>query len=203
MKIPEAVGDPRVVWQGTLPDGRPLPGKAVLAQEFRFPDGTTSEFYSWKGGRPVIVLPFTRSGEIILVRQWRSGSNSVIIEAAGGHPDKEGESPEETLAREFREETGYQAEGVVKIPSFFLDPPSNGVVVSTYIAYGCTRVGEMKLDPAERMERVVMPFKDWLRSLWRESDDKDSKTITALFLALPKLPMPLRRIFLSALGEAI
>ncbi len=198
MKVPEREGEPVVVWQA------PYPSKIVVRQDFRMPSGKLEDFYFWgRGGRPVIVLPFTEEGEIILTHQWRPAIDSVVIEAPGGHPRRgnEAQSVEDLLREELLSETGYEPQRIAKIPEFNLDPPSNATVVVAYIAYDCRRVGEPKPESGEVLERRVMGFSYWLRSLWKEGPDKDSKTVTALFLALPYLPVKVQQEFLRILAD--
>lgn len=180
MKLPKPVGEPTVVWQG------PLPRLIVARQDFEFPDGQVRDFYLWgKGGRPVVVLPITAEDEVILTRQWRAGSNCAVFEAPGGHPEP-GQTPEQALAAELRQETGYEPERIMKLPELWVEPTSNATVVVPYLALGCRKVAEPEPEAGEFLETVLIPLSQWLRTCWSASDNtRDAKTLAIALLALP------------------
>lgn len=69
--------------------------------------GATHSFLLIEMSDWVQVVPFTKSGELILVRQYRQGSRRDSLELPGGLLDKEDETPESAAKRELLEETGY------------------------------------------------------------------------------------------------
>ena len=195
MNTPKKTGEPVIVWQGVFPDGRPIPGKAILAQKVEFPDGSIHEFYYEDGGRPVIVLAFTVAGEVILTDQWRIGRERVL-EAPGGHPD-EGATPEEALTTELREETGYAAGRILKLPRFSIVPPSSTNVTIPYLALDCVKVGEPKPEKSEWIKQLVLPFPEFLALFQGEETSVDGKTLAILALALPYLSPEFKAAFLN------
>ena len=56
----------------------------------------------------VNMVPITKRDEIVLIRQFRHGSQSVTLEIPGGMIDA-GEEPSHAAMRECHEETGYLA----------------------------------------------------------------------------------------------
>lgn len=54
------------------------------------------------------VIPITKNGEILLIEQFRQGSNSITIEIPGGLVE-DGEDPQIAARRECIEETGYSS----------------------------------------------------------------------------------------------
>ncbi len=82
----------------------------LRARRYRHPDrGNEGEFYYIDSRDWVIVVARTASGELILVRQFRWGTDALSWELPGGIVD-EGEDPITAGLRELREETGYVAE---------------------------------------------------------------------------------------------
>src|SRR4051794_37215030 len=59
----------------------------------------------------VNIVALTPDEQVVLVRQYRFGSQRTTLELAGGTVDP-GEAPLAAAVRELREETGYQAESV-------------------------------------------------------------------------------------------
>jgi ADP-ribose pyrophosphatase len=54
----------------------------------------------------VNLVPITEQNEIVMIRQYRHGSQRVTLEIPGGMVDS-GEEPSKAAARECHEETGY------------------------------------------------------------------------------------------------
>jgi len=79
----------------------------LRARRYRHPQRENdSEFYYIDSRDWVVVVARTLSGELILVRQFRCGSNALSWELPGGIIDS-GEDPVEAGLRELQEETGF------------------------------------------------------------------------------------------------
>jgi ADP-ribose pyrophosphatase len=63
-------------------------------------------YYTFRSPDAVLILPITRDGRVIMVRQWRHARNKVSLELPAGGIDT-GEPPEQAARRELLEETGY------------------------------------------------------------------------------------------------
>src|SRR5215208_6363815 len=67
------------------------------------------------------ALPLFDDGTIALVRQWRYPLNRYSLEIAAGRIEQ-GQTPEQTAARELEEELGYRAREFHKISEFQVAP---------------------------------------------------------------------------------
>src|SRR5690349_9000547 len=73
-------------------------------------DKTEHEFFVIDSVNWVNVIALTPENQIILVEQFRHGTNTIELEIPGGMMDPDDASPEATGLRELCEETGYEGE---------------------------------------------------------------------------------------------
>lgn len=105
----------------------------------------------------VNVVALTADGAFIMVHQFRHGVGKVTLEIPGGLVDP-GEDPATAAARELLEETGYSAGTVRKIGEVSPNPALFDNRLFTYVAEGCTPVGEIENDSTEQTEvELVAP----------------------------------------------
>jgi ADP-ribose pyrophosphatase len=77
-------------------------------------DGTADPFYSLSLPDYVAVVATTAEGHYVLVRQFRPAVEAVTLELPAGLID-DNTTPEQTAARELREETGFVADHVTRV----------------------------------------------------------------------------------------
>ena len=110
----------------------------------------------------VNVIALTDDGQIVLVEQYRHGTDEMTLEIPGGAVDP-GESPATSAARELEEETGYLATEIIEIGRVDPNPAFLSNRCWTYLALGCRADGEVHLDPSEEIEVSLAPIKDFAR----------------------------------------
>lgn len=118
-------------------------------------------FYILDAPEWVNVMPLTADEEIILVEQYRHGTQEPTLEIPGGMVDG-GESPLEGAKRELLEETGYRSDtwkGLGKVSS---NPSMMNNYTHMYIARDCEFVGAQNPDEHERIEVHKMVLDDFL-----------------------------------------
>jgi 8-oxo-dGTP pyrophosphatase MutT (NUDIX family) len=99
----------------------------------------------------VNIVAVTDNGEMVLVEQYRHGTDEMTIEIPGGAVDP-GEDATTTAARELEEETGYRAAELVEIGRVDPNPAFLSNRCWTYLALGCRSDGEIRPDPSEEIE---------------------------------------------------
>lgn len=106
----------------------------------------------------VNVVAVRDDGQVLLVRQWRYGTEESTLEIPGGMVDA-GEEPATAAARELEEETGYRAGRLEHLGTLEPNPAIQSNRVWTYLATGLTQVAETPLgDGDEEIEVVSVPL---------------------------------------------
>jgi len=110
----------------------------------------------------VNVIAVTDDGLMVLIEQYRHGTDEMTLEIPGGAVDP-GEDPATSAARELEEETGYRASELIEIG--WVDP--NPAFLSnrcwTFLAIGCRSDGTVNLDPSEEIVVKLTPLGDFAR----------------------------------------
>ncbi len=105
----------------------------------------------------VNVVPLTDDGQVVLIRQWRHGTEEVTLEIPGGLIDP-GESPMIAGARELAEETGYQAERLEPLGWVHPNPALFSNRCYTCLALNCRVVGPPRLEDTEQIQVEMRPL---------------------------------------------
>lgn len=122
----------------------------------RLPNGrlTTREVIRHPGA--VCIVPLTKEGDVVMVRQYRYPFTRVLLEAPAGKLDP-GEAPEECARRELSEETGAEAGELEYIGDYY---PSVAVLnenIHLYIARDLTfRNAHTDEDEFLQVERIPL-----------------------------------------------
>lgn len=92
----------------------------LVAKEVDFGDGKNQIYHAFCQEDYVSILPITREGNIVLVRQYRPAIEGFTLEFPGGTVSK-GEAIVHAAIRELQEETGYRVQKVQELPSMSPD----------------------------------------------------------------------------------
>jgi 8-oxo-dGTP pyrophosphatase MutT (NUDIX family) len=105
------------------------------------------------------VVAETAEGELVLVWQYRYGTDAVSLEIPGGVIDP-GEDPVTAAIRELREETGYEAESIELMSVVEPNPALQNNRCFTFLARGARLVGPTAFDDLEDLEVALVPRGD-------------------------------------------
>ena len=108
----------------------------------------------------VNVIAVTPSDELVMVEQFRFGSESVTLEPVAGIVEA-GEDPMDTCRRELLEETGYVSEGTIRPIGWTYTNPA---ILTNKCHYGLITdvkpTGKRNLDQHEQLATRLVPIAD-------------------------------------------
>jgi ADP-ribose pyrophosphatase len=102
------------------------------------------------------VVAITPADEIVLVWQYRFGTDALSLEIPGGVIDP-GETAAHAAARELREETGYETDGVEPLLVVEPNPAIQNNRCHTFVAKGARLATATQFDPMEELETALFP----------------------------------------------
>jgi ADP-ribose pyrophosphatase len=102
------------------------------------------EYVGRVGGTQAAVVIAIDAGHVILVEQYRVPLGCACLELPAGlvGDEQAGESAEASAARELEEETGYRAERVTSLGTFYASPGMVSECFTLVRAEGLTKVGK-------------------------------------------------------------
>lgn len=105
-------------------------------------------------GSAVIIVPITQEGKILLAIEPRVFTKETVgIGFPAGYIE-EGEKTWESAKRELLEETGYQAQELHYMTSFYQDEGCSSAYNTIYIATGCQKIKDQHLDKDEYIRYI-------------------------------------------------
>jgi len=134
----------------------------IEERTYEMPDGQTKKFYIKMTDPSICILALTENKQVITVEQFRPGPNKVLNELPGGYVDA-GETKEEAIARELREETGY--EGDIQFVTNCFDDAYVSMERGCFVATNCKKVGDQKLDDSEFLNVKLIDLPDFMKQI--------------------------------------
>ena len=119
--------------------------------------GTQHQFYYIDTADWVNIVPITDNDEVVCIRQFRHGNETITLEIPGGMVDP-GEDPAISAARECLEESGYSCDNVESLGVLAPNPAVFNNRVHTYVARNVKLTGQIQNTATEKTEVVLIPL---------------------------------------------
>ena len=137
------------------------------------------EFHTLRAPDWVNVLALTEDNKMVMIYQYRHGTEEVTLEIPGGMVDA-GERPEEAGRRELLEETGFEADEISLIGMVHPNPAYFDNKQYTVLARGVRQVASQSLDTHEDIHVAVYSLEE-VSNMVREGKITHGLVINALF----------------------
>ncbi len=141
-------------------------------------DFTVIEAPDW-----VNVIAVTLDGHLVLVRQFRFGTDEFSLEVPGGVIER-GEDPVAAGVRELTEETGYTGANARLVGSVHPNPAILSNHCHLVLVEDARKTHELAWDPDEEIQVVTKPVEEAF-ALARSGGITHSLVLNALFLFEP------------------
>lgn len=113
-----------------------------------------------KDGSASVVVPITKENKSLVIVQPRVFKREPLsIEVPAGYLDHE-ETHLDAAIRELKEETGYEAEKIIELKGYYQDQGISGAYNKCFLALGCEKKYEQKLDRDEYIKFLECKFSD-------------------------------------------
>jgi ADP-ribose pyrophosphatase len=125
----------------------------------------------------VLILPVLADSKVVMIRNYRFSVGTELLELPAGTLEPP-EPPVECAARELIEETGYVAERLEPLCSFYTSPGFTNELMHAFVATGLT-LETARPEVDEQIQVVTMSLADALDATV-DGRIVDGKTIAAL-----------------------
>jgi len=150
------------------------------------PDGKIVEqYFVVELPESACALALTDNNEVVMTKQYRYPVDETILELPGGFIDK-GEDEIVGMARELKEETGYEFEKVEYLGKVAANPGVLNNYTHLFLATGGKKVTVQSLDHNEEIEVVVLPIEEVRRKL-RQNEFPQALHVCCMMYAFQKL----------------
>lgn len=130
------------------------------------------------------VIALTENGDVLLVKQFRHGTEEVTTEIPGGLVDP-GENPLQAAKRELLEETGYVAELWEQLGVLEPNPAIQSNKCFVFLASKAQKVAPLAMDDGEHIEVIRRKLNE-IPKMIRKGEIAHSLVIAAFFFFLDR-----------------
>jgi ADP-ribose pyrophosphatase len=138
------------------------------------------DFFVLESVNWVNIIALTSDQKLVMVEQYRFGSNTVELEIPGGMMDPDETDPGATAVRELREETGYEGENPRILGRIHANPAILNNVCYTILIENCRLKHEVDFDQGEDLATRLLPVAE-VTKLVAEEKIGHSLVVVALY----------------------
>ena len=146
----------------------------------RFPDGVEAMRATVRHPGAIALVVIDDDGRWLLVEQYRHPAGKRLIEIPAGTREP-GEAPEVTAHRELREETGYDADSLIRIGGAWMAPGFTSEYIDFYLATGL-RESPLSTGDEEDLSAPIPYTREAIEAAVAAGEIEDAKTLVALQL---------------------
>ena len=128
----------------------------------------------------VSVIALTPERQLVMIEQYRAGSETIELEVPGGMMDPHETDPVTTAIRELREETGYEGERARVLGSIWSNPTFLSNRTYTVLIENCRLKHEVDFDHGEDLATRLVPAPE-IPQLVADEKIGHSLVVVALF----------------------
>jgi ADP-ribose pyrophosphatase len=122
-------------------------------------DSKRSTFYVLENPDWVNIIALTADEKVVLIEQFRYGTEEIRLELPGGMLD-EGEESEAAARRELLEETGYSSKEFILLGKSSPNPAIQNNSIYHYLAVNCEKTHETNFDEHESVVTSLVSLEE-------------------------------------------
>jgi len=142
-------------------------------------DAAEHNFFVVESPDWVNIIALTEDNAIVLIEQFRHGTQEIILEIPGGMVD-EGEQAEAAARRELLEETGYSSDEFIFLGKSRPNPAIQTNWIYHYLALDCEKTEETAFDEHESVATKLVPLAE-IENLIKSGEITHSLAITGFY----------------------
>lgn len=162
------------------------PWLTVRKERCELPNGKIMEaYYTLEYPTWVTAFALTKDHKVVMVKQYRHGLDVISLETPGGVVDDE-EDLVTAVARELKEETGYEFSSFEELGKISANPATSNNYMHMFLATGGEKTGEQKLDETEDVTVHLYSIEE-VKKLIRDHQIVQALHTSCIFYALERL----------------
>lgn len=141
----------------------------VFKQHFCHPsDKREGDFYVNKSNHWAQAIALTENNEVLLVNQFRFGSQELSWEVPGGVIDDKDSTPTIAAERELLEETGYQGDPGIELSWCYPNPAILNNKTYFILFKNCKKIADPALDANEEIQLKTVTVDEAMRMVMEQ-----------------------------------